>query len=153
MVVCFLSLYSCKKSSSGNPKPSYSAAIIGKWLLTKQTIRIYNASGALVKDTTDAFGVIQAGVNSYQTFNKDGSSVRLHNADTTGIYTYTISGNLLTTYPNVNHSTYILNNIASLDKSNMELESIQITDQLSTIWGLDTTANYKVVTDNYFTRD
>ena len=151
MVVCFLSLYSCKKAG---PKPalSNSAAIIGKWILAKQTTRVYSASGALLRDTTDAFGVILPGVNSYQTFNKDGSSVSLNNADTTGIYTYTISGSVLTNYPTDDPGTYNLYNIISLNETNMELESISINQQ-SNILGLDPTLTYTFFVDSYFNRD
>jgi len=120
--------------------------------MTRQQIRIYSASGTLLKDTTDAFGVIQAGVNSFQTFNKDGSSVMLNNADTTGILTYAISGNTVTTYENDNHSSYELQNIVLLNETNLELESILFTSSLSSIWGLDPTGTYKLVEDEYFTR-
>jgi hypothetical protein len=108
IILCLFLLYSCKKNSLIIPKPANTASIIGKWLLNKQTAQIYSISGALLRDTTDAFGVIQAGINSYQTFNKDSSGERLNNADTTGIYTYSISGKALRIYPSIDHISYNL---------------------------------------------
>ena len=150
--VCLLLFYGCIKSSSNPPAQSNATLILGKWLLTKQVIRIYNAAGTLVRDTTDAFGIIQPGVNSYQTFNADGSSISLSNVDTTGIYTYTLSGTVLKIYPNLNVNSYQAQNIVSLNETNLELESILTGSDLPAVWGLDPTATYKLVEDDYFTR-
>jgi hypothetical protein len=112
----------------------------------------------LFKDTTNAFGVIQPGVNAYQTFNKDGSSIILHNADTISIYTYALAGKVLTVYPNADHNSYLLYGITSLDATNMELEQIDnysppLTAQLPAAFGLDPAASYKIITDDYYTKD
>jgi hypothetical protein len=147
---CLLSLCGCKKS--GNTAPTNASAILGKWLHTEQRIRIYTTSGVLVRDTTNAFGVIVPGVNSYQTFNKDGSGATINNTDTVSVYTYTISGSIIKTYFDPTNDSYEVQNILVLNATNLELEAILISSNQAAVWGLDPTVTYKLVEDDYYTK-
>ena len=143
----FLSLCGCKKGSSNHSTPTNATEILGKWLITKDQLRIYSASGSLVKDTS-----LYVGSNWVQIFNQDGSGETIYDPNVGGIYTYTISGTILTTYDNDAHTEYELQNILLLNTTNMELESIYTTSDPPANFGLDPTGTYKFVEDHYFTK-
>jgi hypothetical protein len=143
----FLAIYGCKKGSSNHSAPTNATAILGKWLITKDQLRIYSVSGNLLIDTS--LHVIE---NWFQTYNKDRSSITLNNTDTVGIFTYTIAGAILTTYDNSEHNEFESQNVLLLNGTNMELESILTTSNPPSNWGLDPTGTYKFVEDDYFTK-
>jgi len=115
--------------------------------MTSDQLRIYAATGSLLKDTN-----VYVSKNWFQTFSKGGSGVTINNTDTVAIYTYTISGSILKTYYNGADGPYGLQNISAVNSTNLKLESITVGSNFPSNWGLDSTKTYKFVEDDFFTK-
>lgn len=154
-----LAMYSCKKDDS--LKAQYAKLIIGSWKSTGQNTKVYDLNtNELLKDSTINFTGKTAGSAWFEIYNTDGSSyvttlpaakqgTLVATADTTSFLTYNILGSNLILKQTNGGST--AKPILALDNTTMYLQSSS-TGNLTSKWGLDVNASYKITVSTHYTR-